>query len=205
MEILKKAQQFIEFATLSLEGKEDFVPFLIVTDERDREFFLGFGQMPEDPDGKDQLADMIMALCIVHGAVEVVFGSSAWFAETSVDDDSDVPPSQRPNRKEVAYISAANNAGIRDVRVASMVRESGKVAVGLWEKLPLSFVAGRFSEALHMGIKLSDKMPPEVRDFLREQIEAGLMEEVVRSTMAVIAEARRGAMTIDTMERMWEK
>lgn len=203
MKTLKKAQQFIEFSTLSLEGDDDFVPFVIVTDERDKEFFVGFGHMPDEPDGKDQLADMIMALCIVHGAVEVAFGSSAWSAETSIDDDSDVPPSKRPNRKEVAYISAANNAGITDVRVASMVRESGKVAVGLWEQLPLVGATGRFAEALHMGIKLSGKMPPEVRDFLREQIEAGLLREILNSTANVIAEARLNAMTIE--ERLWEK
>lgn len=203
MKTLKKAQQFIEFATMSLEGNEDFVPFLIVTDERDKEFFVAFGKMPDDPAGKDQVADMIMALCVVHGAVEVVFGSSAWSAETTVDDINGLPPSQRPNRKEVAYISAANSAGISDVRVASMVRESGKVGVGLWEQLPLDGVAGRFAEAMHMGIKLSSKMPAEVRDFLREQIEAGLMEEVVSSTMNVISEARRNAMTIE--ERMWKK
>ena len=202
MKILEKAQQFIEFSTLSLEGSEDFVPFVMVMDERDREFFAGFGQMPSEPEGKDRLADMIMALCIVHGAVEVVFGSSAWSAETSVDDDSDVPPSQRPDRKEVAYVSAANREGVSAVRVASMVRESGKVGIGLWEQLPAGAMTGRFAEALHLGIKLSAKMPAEVRDYLREQIEDGLMEEVVNSTANVISEARRTAMTID---RMWEK
>jgi hypothetical protein len=202
MEILKKAQQFIELSTLSLEGKEDFAPFVIVMDERDKQFFAGFEQMPSDPDAKDRVADMIMALCIVHGAVEVVFGSSAWSAEAPVDDESDLPPSQRSNRKEVAYISAANREGIRAIRVASMVRECGKVAVGLWEQLPAEAISGRFAEALHLGIKLSSKMPTEVRDYLREQIEDGLMEEVVNSTANVIAEARRTAMTI---ERMWEK
>lgn len=205
MKTLKKAQQYIEFAAMSLEGDDDFIPFVIVTDERDREFFVGFGHMPDEPEGKDHLADMIMALCIVHGAVEVAFGSSAWSALTSVDDNSDVPPSKRPNRKEVAYISAANSAGITDVRVASLVRESGKVGVGLWEQLPLVAATGRFAEALHMGIKLSSKMPSEVRDFLREQIEAGLMEEIVSSTMSVIAKARLGAMTIGTIERLWER
>lgn len=203
MEILKKAQQFIEFATMSLKGKEDFVPFIIVTDERDREFFVGFGRMPEEPDGKDQLADMIVALCVVHGATEVVFGSSAWYAETSVDDNSGVPPSQRPNRKEVACISAANSAGVRDVRVASVVRECGKVGIGLWEQIPPVGITGRFAEALHMGIKLSGKIPSDIRDFLREQIEAGLMEEIIKSTMSVISEARRNAMTIE--EGMWKK
>jgi hypothetical protein len=203
MKILEKAQRFIEFSTLSLEGKEDFVPFVIVMDERDREFFSGFEHMPNEPEGKDRLADMIMALCIVHGAVEVVFGSSAWSAETSVDDDLTVPPSQRPDRKEVAYISAANKEGVTATRVASMVREGGKVGVGLWEQLPQDAIpAGRFAEALHLGIKLSAKMPTEVRDYLREQIEAGLMEEVVTSTANVITEARRTAMKI---ERMWEK
>lgn len=202
MEILKKAQQFIEISTLSLEDKEDFVPFIIVIDERDKESFSAFAEMPSDPEAKDRVADMIMALCIVHGAVEVAFGSSAWSAETTVDDDSNLPPSQRSNRKEVAYVSAANREGIRAVRVASMVRESGKVGVGLWEQLPTAAISGRFAEALHMGIKLSSKMPTEVRDYLREQIEAGLMNEVVNSTANVITEARRTAMTI---ERMWEK
>jgi hypothetical protein len=203
MKSLKKAQRFIEFSTLSLEGKEDFVPFVIVMDEREREFFSGFEGMPKEPEAKDRLADMIMALCIVHGAVEVVFGSSAWFAETSADDDSDALPSQRPDRKEVAFISAVNKDGVTATCVASMVRESGKVGVGLWEQLPQDAIAtGRFAEALHQGIKLSGKMPPEVRDYLREQIEAGLMEEVVTSTANVISEARRTAMKI---ERIWEK
>ena len=203
MKTLEKAQQFIEFSTLSLSGEEDFVPFVIVIDERDKEFFVGFGHMPDEPEGKDHLADMITALCIVHGAVEVAFGSSAWSALTSVDDNSDVPPSKRPNRKEVAFISAANSAGISNVCVASMVRESGKVGVGLWEQLPLAGVPGRFAEALHMGIKLSSRMPAEVRDFLREQIEAGLMTEVVSSTVSVIEEARRTAMTIE--KGLWGK
>jgi hypothetical protein len=202
MKILKKAQQFVEFSTLSLEGNDDFIPFVMVMDERDKEFFVGLGHMPTEPDGKDRLADMIMALCIVHGAVEVVFGSSAWSATTSPDDDSDLPPSQRPDRKEVAYISAANREGIRAIRVAPMVRENGKVGVGLWEQLPIEAISGRFAEALHLGIKLSSKMPTEVRDYLREQIEAGLIEEVVNSTANVITEARHTAMTI---ERMWEK
>lgn len=203
METLKKAQQLIEYSTLSLHGQEDFVPFVIVTDERDKEFFVGFGHMPDDPEGKDYLADMITALCIVHGAVEVAFGSSAWSAVTSVDDTLEVPPSQRPNREEVAYISAANAAGISEARVASLVRENDKVGVGLWEEVPMAGATGRFADALHMGIKLSSKMPAEVRDFLREQMEAGLMKEIVSSTMSVIAEARRTAMTIE--ERLWEK
>jgi hypothetical protein len=197
MKTLEKAKQFIEFSSLSLEDKEDFVPFVIVTDEQDREFFVGFEQMPEEPEAKDQLADMIMALCVVHGAVEVAFGSAAWSAETSVDDNSDVPPSQRSNRKEVAIVSAANSAGVKDVRIASVVRENAKVGIGLWEQLPLTVATGRFAEALHMGIKLSAKIPPDIRDFLREQIEAGLMREILVSTTNVITEARRTAMTIE--------
>lgn len=203
MKTLKKAQKYIEFATLSLEGDDDFIPFIIVIDEQDREFFVGFGQMPSEPDGKDRIADMIMALCIVHGAVEVVFGSSAWSAETSVDDDLTVPPSERANRKEIAYVSAANSAGINDVRFAPLVRENGKVAVGLWEELFSSAITGRFAEAMHMGIKLSGKIPPEIRDYLREQIEAGLIQEVVTSTANVITEARRNSMTIE--EGKWKK
>lgn len=203
METLKKAQQFIEFSSLSLEREEDFVPFVIVVDERGREFFVGFAQMPTEPEAKDRLADMIIALCVVHGAVEVAFGSAAWSAETTVDDTSDVPPSKRPNRQEVAIVSAANAAGVKNVTIASVVREGGKVGIGLWEQLPLAAIAGRFAEALHMGLKLSGKIPPEVRAFLREQIEAGLVQEIVTSTMNVISEARRTAMTIE--EGMWKK
>lgn len=204
MEILKKAQRFIEFSSLSLEEKEDFVPFILVADENGGEFFVGFAQMPTEPEAKDRLADMIMALCVVHGAVEVAFGSAAWSAETAIDDDSDVPPSERPNRKEVAIVSAANSAGVKDVRIASVVRESGKVGIGLWEQLPAAVAAtGRFTEALHMGIKLSSKMPAEVRTFLREQMEAGLAEEILKSTVSVITEARRTAMTIERRE--WNK
>jgi|694.fasta_scaffold05332_16 hypothetical protein len=206
MKTLKTAKEFIEFSSLSLEGKDDFVPFIIVTDDRDREFFVGFAEMPTDPEAKDQIADLIMALCVVHGAVEVAFGSAAWSAETPVDDDSDAPPSERSNRKEVAIVSAANAAGVRDVRIASVVRENGKVGIGLWEQIPPTAMTGRFAEALHMGIKLSAKIPPEIRAYLREQTEAGLIQEIVTSTAHIINEARRTAMTIETMEkRMWEK
>jgi hypothetical protein len=204
METLKIAKQFIEFSSLSLEEKEDFVPFVVVIDDSGREFFVGFAAgMPTEPEAKDRLADMIIALCVVHGAVEVAFGSAAWSAETAVDDDSDVPPSQRPNRKEVAIVSAANSAGVKNVSVASVVRESGKVGIGLWEQLHASAAAGRFTEALHMGIKLSSKMPVEVRTFLREQMESGLSEEILGSTMRVITEARRTAMSIERRE--WNK
>lgn len=203
MKTLKKAQQFIEFSSLSLEDREDFVPFVIVTDERDREFFVGFQEMPTEPKDQDQLADMIMALCVVYGAVEVAFGSAAWSAEADVDDDSDVLPSQRPDRKEVAIVSAVNSGGVKDVSIASVVRESGKVGIGLWEQLPAVAISGRFAEALHMGLKLSAKIPSEIRDFLREQIEAGPVQGIVGSTMSVITEARRTAMTIE--EGMWEK
>ena len=202
METLKKAQQFIEYSTLELSDQQDFVPFVVMLDERDREFFIGFGHMPDEPEEKDYLADMITALCIVHGAVEVAFGSSAWSAITSIDDTSDVPPSKRPNRQEVAYISAANSSGASDTSVASLIRENGKVGVGLWEQMPTAG-PGRFAEALHLGIKISGKIPAEVRDFLREQIEAGLMKEVVSSTVNIIAEARRTAMIAE--ERLWKK
>lgn len=203
MKTLDKAQQFIEFSSLSLADKEDFVPFVIVIDEKDREFFVGFAHMPTEPEAKDQLADIIMALCIVHGAVEVAFGSAAWSAETTVDDVSDVPPSERPNRKEVAIVSAANSAGVKAVSIASVVRENDKVGIGLWEQLPLTAATGRFPEAIHMGIKLSKKIPPEIRDFLREQIEAGLLQEIVSSTTNVISEARRTALNMEKGE--WKK
>lgn len=204
MKTLKQAQQFIEFSSLSLNDKEDFVPFVIVADDQDREFFIGFAQMPTEPEAKNELADMIMALCVVHGAVEATFGSAAWSAETSADDNSDVPPSERPNRKEVAMACAATSAGVKDVCIASVVRENGKVGIGLWEQMPPTVAAaGRFAEALHMGLKLSAQIPPEIRAFLREQIEAGLMREIVGSTMSVITESRRGAMTME--EGGWEK
>ena len=61
MKILEKAQQFIEFSSLSLRGREDFVPFVMVMDERNKEIFAGFEEMPNEPEGKDRLADMIMA------------------------------------------------------------------------------------------------------------------------------------------------
>ena len=197
MKTLDKAQRFIEFSSLSLEREEDFVPFVIVIDERGKEFFVSFGHMPTEPEAKDQLADMIMALCVIHGAVEAAFGSAAWSAKTSVDDTSDLPPSGRPNRQEVAVISAASSAGVQAVRIASVVRENDKVGIGLWEQLPRTAATGRFPEALHMGLKLSKKMPAEIRDFLREQIEAGLIEEIISSTLDVITEARRTAMTIE--------
>jgi hypothetical protein len=201
MKTLDKAQKFIEFSSLSLEGEQDFVPFVIVADDKGKEFFVAFPHMPAEAKAKDQIADMIMALCVIHGAVEVSFGSAAW----SVEDkgDNDLPPSKRPDRKEVAIISAADSAGVKVVRIASMVREGDKVGIGLWEQLSVAeaaVAAGRFAEALHMGIKLSKQMPPELRDFLREQIEAGLLEEILSSTIDVINEARRTALTIEKGE-----
>ena len=178
------------------------MPFVIIMDERDKEFFSGFTEMPSDPEAKDRLADIIMALCIVQGAVAAVFGSCAWSVKPATKEDIELPPSQNPKREEVAIVSAADSTGISEVQVASVIRESGKVGVGLWEQLSPDGANGRFAEALHMGIKLSTKMPTEVRDYLREQIEAGLIDEVVTSTANVISEARRTAMTI---ERMWEK
>jgi|LakMenEpi03Aug12_release.lakeMendotaPanAssembly.Ray.scaffolds.fasta_scaffold210443_3 hypothetical protein len=202
MKTLKKAQQFIEFSSLSLEDGQDFVPFIIIIDDQDREFFVGFGQMPTEPEAKDQLADIIMALCVVHGAVEAAFGSAAWSAAAELNDDLKVPPSKRPNRQEVAIVSAANNAGVSNVSIASVVREGGKVGIGLWE-LPDKAIAGRFAEALHMGLKLSSKIPAEIRAFLREQIEAGLLQEILMSTTNVISEARRTGMTIE--KGAWKK
>jgi hypothetical protein len=199
METLKKAQQFIEFSSLSLTGKEDFVPFIIVIDDSGREFFVGFATMPTEPEAKDQLADIIMALCVIHGAVEVTFGSAAW----SATDNSDLPPSKNPDRKEIAVVSAATSEGVNTVCVASVVRENNKVGIGLWEQLNADVAAGRFAEALHMGLKLSGKIPSEVRDFLSEQIESGLADEILRSTVGVISEARRAAMSIE--KREWKK
>lgn len=197
MEILKKAQQFIEFLTLSLEDEEDPVPFIIILDERDKQFFSGFTEIPGDPEGKDRLADIIMALCIAQGAVAAVFGSSVWFVEPLTKEDAELPPSQNPRRKEAVIVSAADSTGVNTVWIAPVIREAGKVGVGLWEQLSLDAAGGRFAEALHMGVKLSSKMPTEVRDYLREQIEAGLMDEIVTSTANVITEARRTAMTIE--------
>lgn len=196
MEIVKKAQQFIEFSALELKDQEDFVPFVIVADAEGREFFFGFTEMPVNPEAKDQLADIIMALCVVRGAVEIAFGSAAWYAESTIGDVNDAPPSQRPDRKEVAIVSVAGDEGVNTVFAASVVRENNKVGIGLWEKLPASATAGRFAEALHMGLKLSRKLPPETRAFLDEQIKEGLEDALIESTAATISKARRTALYI---------
>lgn len=199
MEILDKAQQFVEHSTLTLTGEEDFIPFIIVTDDSDKEFFVGFTSMPSSPESKDSLADMIMALCIVYGAAKAAFGSTAWYAEGS----GDLPPSQRPDRKEIAVVSAATCDGIVGIRVAPVVRESNKVGVGLWEEMPTVAASGRFAEALHMGLKLSRKMPPATREFLRGLLEAGMEEEILRSTAGIITEARRNGLSVEKGD--WEK
>ena len=203
MEILEKAQRCVEHSTLDLSGNQDFIPFVIVVDEEDRDCFVGFTSMPEDDEAKDVLADLITALCVVHGAVQAAFGSAAWAAATTLDDDSDLPPSKRANRQEVAVTTAATAAGISGIRVASLVRENNKVGVGLWEQYPPEAASGRFAEALHLGLKLSKRIPPSIRAFLREQIEAGLEEEVLRSTAGVISEARRKGLTLE--EGGWGK
>jgi hypothetical protein len=197
--LAEDAQQHIERMMQELSGDEDFLPFMTIKDREDRVVLAGL-VMPQDPDEKDQIANMMTALCMVHRGVEVIFASSSWMVYRGSGDpdpyQTGQPLSKHPDRIEMAFVVVVNIDGQCAMHSAPLIRENNMVGVGMWSSTEPSAakVAGRFAEAIHVGMELGQQLPPEVCEYIdSEARKEGRLESLVQSTVQMIREARTGA------------
>lgn len=193
--LLESAQQHIERVTLELENDEDFLPFIVLNDHQGETHYVGITSMPEDPDLKNKIADMLTAICLLRRAVEVAFASTAWWVERRADGGlPSKPPSECPDRVEVAMVNVVNTQGEATIYTAPVVRESGKVGIGLWEPLA-GDMAGRFVTAVRIGISLGQRLPQEMCELFDRELAEGHETELLKSATKVITQTRmRGSL-----------
>lgn len=190
--LLTSAQQHIERVTLTLENDEDFLPFIVLEDHRGETHYVGIASMPDDPDLKNKIADMLTAICLLHRATEVAFASTAWWvARTAEEGLPSEPPSQCPDRVEVAMVNVVNVKGDAQMFTAPVIRESGKVGVGLWEH-SAGDLAGRFVIAIQMGISLGQRLPQEMCELFNKELAEGHETELLKSATNAITQTRLG-------------
>lgn len=189
--LLTIAQQHIERVTLELENDEDFPPFIVLNDHQGETHYVGITSMPEDPDLKNKIADMLTAICLLRRAVEVAFASTAWWVKRRADGGlPSKPPSECSDRVEVAMVHAVNIDGAQ-LHTAPVVRESGKVGIGLWEPLA-GDMAGRFASAIRIGISLGQRLPQEMRELFDKGIAEGNESELLKAAVDAITQTRIG-------------
>jgi hypothetical protein len=191
--LIEDAQKHIERLTQDLSGDEDFMPFMTIRDHSDRVIYAGL-MMPGEEDGKDQIANFMTALCMVHRGVEAVFASVTWMVTAKPGENlPNVMPSQHPDRVEMAFLIAMDTEEHVTTHSAPLIRENNMVGVGLWSEADeLRAVGGRFGDAMRHGLALAKKLPPEMAEWLDHTIneDSESMSELVNRFAETIGEAR---------------
>ena len=190
-ELVKKAQKHIELQMRDLTGDQDFLPFMTLLNPQGEITFVGM-EMPDDDKAKDALAATMTALCLLHNATEAAFASAAWMIDCS--ETGEVPkvmPSKHPNRVEAAFVFSATAEGRMAMSSANVIRENDGVGVGLWTDMDAAdAIGGRFGDAIRHGIGLAKLLPPDLREFFNEEINAGRTERLLGQLARTISTAQ---------------
>lgn len=177
--MFEDTRRHVETVVQELEGEQDFLPLMAVRNHRDELAIAGL-MMPDEADAKNFLADTMAAICTLHRATEVAFTSVAWMVAPVDGKMPDLPPSQCADRQEIVMITMVDAEGEASIHTAAMVREAGKCGVGLWEEMPgAAKGAGRFVNAIRLGIAMGQKIPPDMCDYLDREIAEGNSEKLV--------------------------
>lgn len=179
--LFERAAKHIEAAVRDIEGDEDFLPFMALTDHRGETIIAGL-MMPETAQGKDSVAAMMAALCTLHQATEAAFGSAAWTVEADENGKMpDLPPSECDNRKETVVLQMVDTDCKTSVRMAPMIRENNMAAVGLWEDSPIGADGrGRFLDAMRVGIKAVGDCPADLREYMDRELAEGREAQILQ-------------------------
>lgn len=158
------------------EPGEDILPVLMWLGP------YGTGVMPlldmSDDAAKDDLAAMMTTALAVSRAREAVQTTTSWAVQQQLDDNTrrgvvDVRPSEHPDRVEcitLMYMKPEDGAD-KMVRGDLTRYDDKPPTLGEWQiddSGPMDRIAGRFGEAIHMGMDFAAEMPPELVQIIDE-------------------------------------
>jgi hypothetical protein len=179
-ELFEDVQKHVEHLVSELEGNADYMPTMLARDHEGKVLVVGI-LLPDDADGKDMAAAAMAAVCILYRATEAAFTSAAWRVISRDGKMPDLPPSECPDREEVVMVSAARLDGSKALLFAPLIRENNKAGVGLWEDgSEGGRLAGRFMDAMRMGIKMGQLIPPDLAAWMDQEIAAGREPKVLQ-------------------------
>lgn len=162
------AKKHAESMVAELSGEEDILPFVSLIDRDDRLHIAGI-VMPAEDEGKDAVADMIVALCILHQPKEITFICTAWMVASTDGKLPEARPSQHPDRKEIVFVLSTSVDADGEVSMISapVIRENNLVGLGLWDSPSKGRSSGRFGEALAFGVGAAARIPEDMRAMLK--------------------------------------
>lgn len=199
-ELLDHARDHIERMVATLSGDDDFMPFMVLNGAKDH-LYVG---LPMPDEGRDTIADVMVAILTVYRATEAVFASMAWSVMAHKREEIKVAPSQHPDRQEIAFLVHVG-PGADACYTAPVIREAGKVGLGLWsgeadEDGALENIGGRFGDAMHMGIRMGSDLPIEMCAFIDEALERDDLDAVIAPFLRAMNHVRSGELTDEEIE-----
>lgn len=185
-------KKFVERATIPLTGEANFDPTLAILDHKADVIHVGI--LGELLASDDSLADLLTAFCLAHRAQAAVFTSPGWMAVMNKD-ELNVLPAEHPNRQEMALmlvVERGDDGGVATTMImAPIIRENGKVGIGLWDEKAKGSHRPRFDRAMARGIDMAKIMPDDLKEWVDEQVanEAGT-QRLFATIMSVITKVR---------------
>lgn len=181
--LFEHTRKHVEKMMQDVTGDEDFLPIMAVRDHKGDLIACGL-LMPDEGQEKDMMAWTMSAICALHRATEVAFTSAAWIViRKDKEPMPDMPPSECPDRQEVAMITMVDADGKGFLHTAPIIRENNMAGVGMWEDCtPKSgnvMTAGRFYDAICIGVGMGQSMPSDLAAYLDEEIAAGRSERLI--------------------------
>lgn len=197
-ELVESARWSIVRDVDRLEGDDDFMPFMLVNGANGL-IYVGV-DMPEFGSPRDDIADVLMAIVVIHEGTEAVFASMAWSLVAMSPEErkqwGNRDFAEHPDRKEMVFIVYMGpDGGV--FHSAPVTRENNTVRLGEWngrEDTDLR-LGGRFARALGAGIALARDMPAEMVDYARKEIAAGNERDVMEHLVRAYRRARAGEVT----------
>lgn len=164
MDLVTIAHRHVIDMVGTLTGEDDFLPFMTFAGPGGNGYV---GLMMPEEEGKNTVADTMMAMLMVHRATEAIFASVVWIAPM---DNRPGQPKDHPDRQEhvlLLHVTPDGDLG----QTAPLTRTGGRVSLGTWEEIRVG--GGRFAEAMHTGMSLGAKMPQQLIEVIDEQIKDG--------------------------------
>jgi 2,4-dienoyl-CoA reductase-like NADH-dependent reductase (Old Yellow Enzyme family) len=168
----------------------------------------GLGMLPlnlmDSEQSKDQLALWMTAMLTVSRAEEAVMVTTAWMVTVDRDQvdmaegTSRVQPSEHPNRTEAVILMCSKKGGDRMIS-AQLTRHPDKTPdLGDWDDTgdEIEKLGGRFGDAIHWGLEMAEKMPPEMAEIIESAWESDPddIRDLIQRFVNVARNAERGVL-----------
>lgn len=189
-DLISNAQGHVESLVKDLTGEDDFLPFMLVNgivNDEPGHIYVGL-DMP-GLDGRDDIADVMMALVAMYRATEVAFASCSWIltglSPQEREEWGNRSFADHPARKEMVFLLYLGEGGAHNQFFTAMVtRADNKVSLSEWaDATHNAQTQGRFAEAIRAGLHLAKDMPPEMTDYMTRAMAEGQEQQAVLAPM----------------------